>query len=214
MTDLETALAKAEDGLLSRIFPLEVEQRSLTHDGFVDALLKLEKQHSLPMATALEALCGYTSLVELTPGDVLAREKGGIYFVETGLLKRTALNQTTWQPSWRHRNIHPPTIGQFHASSSRRSADLEQSFRVARVGPGWIIGGMEEEERGDYEALTPCRLHHLPLSAMRTLEQSHPTLMIQLYKLLSFLTTKRQETTIQHLDQLVRILNGNAPRWE
>ncbi|GAX27165.1 hypothetical protein FisN_13Lh286 [Fistulifera solaris] len=212
MTDLETALAKAEDGLLSRIFPLEIEPRS-TRDGFVNALHKLEELHSLPTVTALEALRDYTSLVELVPGDVLVRDEGGIYCVETGVLKRTALNQTTWQPSWRHRNIHPPTIGQFHASN-RRMTDLEKSFRVARVGPGWIIGGMEEEERGDYEAMTPCRLHHLPLSVMRTLEQSHPTLSIQLYKLLSFLNAKRQETTIQHLDQLVRILNGNTPRWE
>lgn len=44
------------------------------------------------------------------------------------------------------------------------------------------------------------------------MEQTNPTLSMHLYKLMSFLATKRQETTLQQLDQFMKILNAIVPR--
>lgn len=234
--DLETALAKAEDGLLSRTFHLEEkdtkesEQRrrarsvSIAEDGFVYALKKIDEQHGIHMARALESLRDYASPIELVKGEVLVRDNGGIYFVETGLMRVTADVSSTLSVvggATLQQTDSGLTIGHMDARLRTNLVNKEQTFRVARVGQGWVIGGIEVTSTdelhfithpGVYMAVTDCRLHHLPSKAIRELEQTSPSLSMQLYKLMSFLATKRQETTIQHLDQFVKILNGNAPR--
>lgn len=244
-TDLEIALVKAEDGLLSRIYHLEDKDKmesaqrrrarsvSNAEDGFVYALKKIDEQHGIHMSAALESLREYTSVIELKEGEVLVREEdsGGIYFVETGLMRVTPTadfastlsikSGATWQRSLRQKGSN---ISVGHMNARLRSSsvvDQEQTFRVARVGQGWVIGGIDatladglhfSTNPGVYMAVTDCRLHHLPSKAIQDLEQSNPLVSIHLYKLMSFLTSKRQGTTIQHLDQFMKILNGDVPR--
>ena len=100
--DMETALAKAEDALLSAEFHLEEmdQEESLqrrqsnslqSSDGFLYALQKIDEQHELTVNTEQElaGLASWTQPIELEAGDVLVRENepGGLYFVETGLLR-------------------------------------------------------------------------------------------------------------------------------
>lgn len=108
-SDLETALAQAEDGLLSSKFRLEEKDEeesdrrrrqrseSTVEDGFLYALKKIDEQHRLNTLLTLREFRSVTIPVELEPLDVLDREEGqGLYFVETGILYiRHASNQST-----------------------------------------------------------------------------------------------------------------------
>ena len=60
-------------------------------------------------------------------------------------------------------------------------------FRLARIGPGWVIGSMTgfmgKDIPGTYVALTPCRVHHLNFETIEELELEQPVLILHLYKL-------------------------------
>ena len=89
-----------------------------------------------------------------------------------------------------------------------------QSFRVARIGPGWVAGTLEAvsglRRQGEYIAVTHCRLHHLPYSKVETIEKENPRLVLDLYKLLSYLMARRQEGTIGQLATLHSIMTSPA----
>lgn len=104
--DLETALGKAEDGILDSVFHV-VEQtehdvglrrrkRALSNadDGFRYALEKIDEHHGLNYAPELVKLEKYTRVVELKPGESLFQNEGGsvkeedrgFFFIEHGLM--------------------------------------------------------------------------------------------------------------------------------
>jgi len=100
-TDLESALARAEDGLLSNKYHLEdkAEQETSTRkrarsegnveDGFLYALKRIDEQHNLNTAVELRDLREYTTPIGLDPHDLLFHDMSaddGLCFVETGLL--------------------------------------------------------------------------------------------------------------------------------
>lgn len=259
-SDLESALARAEDNLLSNIFRLEAKNeaesrkrgRSLSiaqDDGFLYALRKIDELHGLNTTEELADLKDWITPLELEPGEVLTREPGmgGIYFVETGLMRvrhayhTSTLNSYTTSAtlmgptpmsatssttplvagndptlSLGHMNARSRALGRQVVMWKQEHAHDEQTFRLARIGQGWIIGGIEAfngmRQPGIHVAMSHCRLHYLPQSAMKQAEQINPTLAMHLYKMLSHLSTKRQERTIQQLDQFVKILKSPAPR--
>jgi CRP-like cAMP-binding protein/anti-anti-sigma regulatory factor len=257
--DMETALAQAEDGLLSTVFHLEERNETESSnrrrerrmsgtedDGFFYALQKIDEQHGLQVAEDLKGFQAYSEAVELEPGDILVRDNDkGLYFVETGLMRvqlaqgnttRNFIHLTLKGPqsqlaagvpssnnetSIGHMNARSRTVGleaalwkQTHTSSDEYGA--AQSFRLARIGQGWVIGGIEAangmKRPGIHVAITSCRLHHLPESAVLLAEEENPKLAMSLYKMISHLATKRQEMTIGHLGQHLRILNNPIPR--
>ena len=263
-SDLETALAKAEDGLLSTVFQLEEKDKiesqtrsferrvSLTEDGFLYALKKIDEQHGLQAATELVGFREYTHPVNLDPGDILILDGDwghGLYFVETGLLRvqrsennnNMSMNMSNmvWKGPHALEANNPtvgsdPTasIGRMHARSMTigretalwklqqrgRPFHNEQGYRLARIGQGWIIGSIEVSNgmqiHGIHVAMSKCRLHHLPYTAIKEAEENNPTLAMNLYKVLSHLATKRQEMTIEQLGQHLRILNNPVPRLQ
>jgi len=263
--DMETALAKAEDGLLSSEFRLEELDQEETRkrsnsmrpsDGFLYALKKIDEQHGLNTREDLAELASMTTLVELDAGDVLVRDsRPGLYFVESGLLRvqwstanttrhlahpgygtinrlnagQDPTNRPTAVPesqvSIGHLNARSVTAGremlklkeQHYQQAAHHHANEQQSFRLARIGQGWIIGTIEAsngmKKPGIHVAMSPCRLHHLPESAIQQLQEAkNPRLAMNLYRVLSHLSTKRQEMTIEHLGQHLRILNSPVPR--
>lgn len=253
--DLESALAKAEDGLVSDLFHLEerdklestrrtrMRSESNVDAGFVYALRKIDLQHDLHMAAELQDLAPYTSIIELATGDVLHRDDDadhGLYFIETGLMRvRHALGHSSFSHmssgvgtnggsvsgtpgadptvSIGHMNARGATIGRQVAWwKDKVRKEPEQTFRLARIGQGWIIGGIEAangmRNPGVHVAISQCRLYHLPRSAILKVEEENPRLAMNLYKLLSHLSTKRQEVTIQQLGQFIKILNTPPPR--
>ena len=102
------------------------------------------------------------------------------------------------------------SLGKFSASFLGRNATA--SFRVARIGPGWVAGTWEavigRRRQGEQVAVTHCRLHHLPYSKIVEIEKENPKLILSLYKLLSYLMARRQEATIGQLATLHSIMSS------
>ena len=246
-TDLESALAKAEDGLVSTFFHIEdkdqmessarAKKRSLSNveDGFLYALRKIDEQHNLHTADELQEFQRHTVPITLEPGESLnIEERSGLYFVETGLMRirhasgHSTLRMSSGAPamsdptvSLGHLNARTATIGRQQAvwKQDHSTSDylLEPSSRLARIGQGWIIGGIEASLGARYPdslhvAITSCRLHFLSMDAIHEAETSNPKLAMNLYKILSHLSTKRQEVTIRQLGQFLKIVNTPPPR--
>lgn len=250
-SDMETALASAEDSLLSNVFHLEEKDESESSrrllqrkmraesigenvdDGFRYALKKIDEQHGLTTARDLIEFLSSTSLVVLEPGDTLVTDAvdHGLFFVETGLIRvqRTKVNTEsgTKTPAFiyqdggsiGHLNARSQSIGRettVWKKTKQQTQHTEQCFRLARIGQGWIIGGIEAtngmQKPGIHVAISACRLHHLPRTAIEAAERNSPHLAMNLYKALSHLATKRQEMTIDHLGQHLKILNSPVPR--
>lgn len=256
--DLESALAKAEDGLINRVsglreqdeseYPASREQEHTPGDakqGFLHALQKIDDQHGLNTLHELSELWKYTTILDLEANQLLPWENQthhGLFFIEFGQLRivhssdyaTTQAIQPTF-PSPRQASVVPPSyhnqnsIGQWNARSEtlgRQTAlqkqngkgpleTNEQSFRLARVGPGWVVGTIEEcsglRQVGAHVAVTPCRLHHLHKESMKHIEKSNPSLALEIYKLMSWVANRRQEMTIAQLAQFVNIMNAPSP---
>lgn len=246
--DLESALAKAEDKLITEVFHLEerdqletsvrlkkrgesIDLRD-TDDGFLYALRKIDEQHSLHTVDQLAELAPYIVPLELKPGEVLVR-KNGLYFVETGLMRvqssaSTGFTSTANTVSTAHGVVprmesSTASIGHLDARSTTLGRETalwkakqdnrlhpehsEQTFRLARIGQGWILGSIEMathgmKRPGAHVAVSACRLHFLPASAVQRAEEENPIAVMHLYKLLAHLATKRQEMTIEQLGQV------------
>ena len=243
--DLEQALAKAEDRLVSEIYRLEENDRmestrrrrsrkdSIVEDGFLYSLKKIDEYHGLDCSVKLELLGQYATVVELEPNEILRRsDESGLYFVEVGLMRVTSAREGVMNSQTVNTGnelVYDPveSIGHLNARGSviaRQQADLkrsmiaqshQQSFRLARIGQGWVIGSIEVtngmQRPGAHVAVTQCRLHHVSKSSLKQIESKHPDVAMNLYKLLACLSTKRQEATIQQLGQFVHILNSPVP---
>lgn len=247
--DIESALSKAEDGLLSTMFHVEDKNREETNlrrrqrsnskveDGFLYSLKKIDEQHGLNTLNELANLQGLTEAVELDEGEVLVRhpdDDHGLYFVETGLMRVVrGVDYSSMNLTSDHLQVENPyaqvSLGHLNARSSsvgRQDSILkehrshhhdEQAFRLARIGQGWVIGSIETSsggfsKPGVHVAIAPCRLHHLRRSKIVEAEQKDPRTMMNLYKLVSRLSSKRQEKTIEQLGQFFHILTAPVPR--
>lgn len=59
-------------------------------------------------------------------------------------------------------------------------------------------------------AVDECKLHHLPFSKIEEVEEEDPGLVLELYKLFSYLMAERQEATIGQLSTLHSIMSSPA----
>lgn len=216
-------------------------------DGFLYALRKIDEQHGLHTVDELATLASYTTPIELGPGDILLRRNGlyfveiGLMRVQSSASTVGGYASTTNTVSNSHFAKAPgydfalPSIGHLNARSSNlgeraaewkasqrgdqhnRPEHSEQTFRLARIGQGWILGSIEMathgmKRPGTHVASSDCRLHFLSADAIHRAETEKPIAVMHLYKLLAFLATKRQEVTIEQLGQFVHILNSPTPR--
>lgn len=111
--------------------------------------------------------------------------------------------------------IRSGTIGREYASlKALNSTPQQQSFRLARVEAGWVVGTVEAvsgmENPGRHLAVTSCRLHYLSYSQIEKLEKQNPTLILQLYKLLSMALCRQHQATIGQLGTLHAIMASPA----
>jgi CRP-like cAMP-binding protein len=237
--DLDSALGKAEDLLTAELDDYErgpiLSVKGDSETGFLRALRQIDDQHGIHLAEGLIELQKHTVPVELKPGQELYRSGGmgdyqrGLFFIESGILKiqRDAGATLTLSRS----NIFAPkgkglsTLNRQHArtgSIGRRSSVFkaslrgltQQHFRLARIGPGWLVGTIEistgHRDPGVHIAVGHCRLHHLAFHKVQHIEQETPELATRLYKLISHLMAHRQETTIAQLAALKSIISSPA----
>ncbi|CAB9515417.1 solute carrier family 26 [Seminavis robusta] len=209
--------------------------------GFLQALKKIDEQHGLDTAHELKALSQYMKPMDLKANEVLHWENEihhGLFFIEYGQLRIEHGADYTISPS--HQKTFPRiheaspvvnplsnnSLGHLSArsgpwglqsallkNSMRGQSEMtEQNFRLARIGPGWVVGMIEEcsgmRRAGVYVCDSPCRVHHLQYDSMKHIEQSDPKLMMNLYKLMSNVSLKRQELTIRQLAQFVAIIQS------
>jgi hypothetical protein len=104
------------------------------------------------------------------------------------------------------------------------------------VGPGWVMGSLEAMNgirkpesivAGKYfsafflrliasssanalSTVTQSHVHYISYSSVEEIERTNPTLVLQLYKLLSYLMTKRQQVTISQLGTFHSIMSAPA----
>ena len=78
-----------------------------------------------------------------------------------------------------------------------------------------VVGALEGLSQVPYSAIhiavIPCRLHHLPYKVISTLEAENPALVLQLFKMMSLITARRQEATISQLVTLQAIMSAPSP---
>ena len=135
-------------------------------------------------------------------------------------------------------NARTATVGK-GAQVLKNHPDLKSQtlFRIARVGPGmpflafgllfvqlgancfppdlgWLIGNIAKmtgsPDLGIYTALTTCRLHQMTFETIERLEVDNPVLVLHLYKLLTHLTSRQNEMTINQLATLRSIMSSTA----
>lgn len=237
--DLDTALGVAEDFISKSI---QGQQKSpntsslgKSKDGFLAALKCIDEQHGEEFSKGLVDLEPHTAVVELQAGDRLFACDGGpvpdgergLFFIESGSLKieRDANETLTRGRSTLTRSRSFGTLGNLHARSGtvgrQRAAmkatsrdNMTQTFRLARIGPGWICGAIEGasglKHAGVHVAVTNCTLHHLPFQKLELMEKEHPSLILNLYKMLSHLMARRQEITIEQLATFHSIMSSPA----
>lgn len=215
---------------------------SMVDNGLRHALREIDAQHSLTMSKHLTLLEKHTTPIEINAGDKL-NDAGpennlprGLYFIEAGLIRCEHDSSATLTRGRSRSNMFAAphlqsstdSIGQICARSAtvgRCANMLKQNpgammaqnhvFRLARIGPGWVIGSisdfMGQDILGTFTALTPCRVHHLTFETIEELEVDKPVLILHLYKLLSHLAARRQEMTIGQLATLRSIMSATAP---
>lgn len=239
-SNLDNALGKSEDALLSSLYHLKekVALETSSRDnatspegGFLYALQKIDELHHLDIRQDLSSLWDFVDPIFLEKGDVLDPHSqdtsaAGLYFIESGMLDirpsphRTSIGATSCIAPLSLRELATSSIGHLNArrlSVEQRNQPKDQSQRTAHIGQGWVIGSTETASNtfvrsGVYIVVAKCRLHYLSKSKLQRIEDQFPRLALTLYKLLAHLSTARQLKTIQQLDQLFRILSTPAPR--
>jgi len=159
----DTAIGKAEDMLLeyeSQAKP-QSARRLLAlgeESGFYVALRRIDEEHGTTFARELASLEEYTTPIELAPNESLydsaSKPERGLFFIEEGVLKierdasLTAGTRRSHFPdpggSISKLRVRSGTMANEYARlKEANSGPQRQTFRLARVGPGWIVGAVE-----------------------------------------------------------------------
>ena len=144
---------------------------------------------------------------ELTTTRGSLRRRHGMDSISTNAMSLSELHCRT------------PTIGKksflFKNAGGARTTREKRTVRLARLKPGFVIGVLGStshiQNGGDHVALTRCRLWHLSQTKIQTLEEKNPRLILELFKMMTFLSAQRQEATIDQLGQLYQIMTSLAP---
>jgi len=232
---LDAALGKAEDMLLELDYDDKIDRvrmrrfMSRNDSGFQTALRHIDTEHGDNFFRELAGLEKYTTMMELKPGEVLytdGKSEGverGLFFIESGVLKeerdtgctgtRRGLDVTAISSSIEGSGNTLTRIQRCSLALDSKTASECQTFRLARLGVGWVAGTMEffhMKRPGNQVALDHCKLHHLPFSKIQEAELEDPILVLKLYKLLSYLMARQQEATIGQLATLHSIMSSPA----
>eukprot|EP00548_Thalassiothrix_antarctica_P012186 CAMPEP_0194155466 /NCGR_PEP_ID=MMETSP0152-20130528/64686_1 /TAXON_ID=1049557 /ORGANISM="Thalassiothrix antarctica, Strain L6-D1" /LENGTH=1083 /DNA_ID=CAMNT_0038862353 /DNA_START=98 /DNA_END=3349 /DNA_ORIENTATION=- len=200
-----------------------------SNDGsisFQQALHAIDIQHGKDFASELIDLYPYTTPIHLEAGKGLYSCDGGpvddqnhgFFFIARGIMK---IERDRAMTLTRGAGSYVPSALSFSGYQNHKKnpeeerKKMEDSFiRLARVGPGWMIGILEglhaEKYPGHHLAVTSCTLHHLPFHRIKDIEEKNPQLVIRLYKLVSHLMARKAEITIGQLVTLHSIMTSHA----
>lgn len=107
-----------------------------------------------------------------------------------------------------------PSKALLHVDLKRQRAKTKhtQTFRLAKIGPGWVVGSIEAftglKNPGIHVAVTDCRLHHLSYDILQVIEKEDPALALKLLKLLAYLLGRQQDITIEQMSSHYSVLTS------
>jgi hypothetical protein len=61
-----------------------------------------------------------------------------------------------------------------------------------------------------FKAITKVKMHHLRFSDLTKIEEEDPSLVLRLYKMLTYVMARKEEDTVSHLSTLHDILSSPA----
>jgi len=241
-SDLDDAIGKAEDNLLLDevmvggvdMFDQNNNSYNNNHNhnhnnadnhqniiSFQRALHAIDMQHGRDFASELIDLHPYTTPIHLEAGNGLYSSEGGpvddqnhgFFFIASGMMKIERDRAFTLTRGASSCYAGPNNLSFSAGYPNNQKIMEEESFiRLARVGPGWVIGVLEglhaERYPGHHLAVTSCTLHHLPFHKIKEIEEKDPKLVIRLYKLVSHLMARKAEITIGQLVTLHSIMTS------
>lgn len=170
--DLDSALGKAEDMLLETYF-VEWEPKASCSDrrrlfsdrmkenGFRTALSHIGAEHGSNFSMNLTRLQEYTTKIELKAGEILYEDgeskniERGLFFIEAGVLKVEHLtNQTATRGSLGSMKSFASINGVWNGGGTLQGIPPRsfgnsptQTFRLARIGVGWVAGKNGDRSR-------------------------------------------------------------------
>ena len=175
--DLDSAVGKAEDMLLSdESFEENSHHGPDTESGFIRALQHIDRQHQLSYSSCLAGLEPHTTRFSVEPGQILYNEidvPRGLFFIEHGILKveqnahdtltRSGSRSTLTGHAQMSLNVLKARSIPVTPQAPGMSHQERREFRVARIGPGWVLGTGESltgmSNPGKYVAGTLSHIH-------------------------------------------------------
>lgn len=158
---------------------------------------------------------------------VVGKDDRGIFFIEHGILKiqKDSNSSLTRNSHGALRSLsslkaRSPSRANSYAKLKQRKKNITlaqrdtHTFRLARIGPGWIVGSIEAftgmKNPGIHIAVTKCRLHHLPYTKLQEIEENEPVMALKVLKLLALLLARRQDITVEQMSTLHVIMTSRA----
>ena len=203
---------------------LSGENVPVHYDGFLHALQLIDHTHHTDTMTSLAGLVSFVKPIDLQPGEAvyetaesvlkgfLPEFERGIFFVEFGLIRveRDPSLVSVRVPS---SSKHGGEQGQL---TKKKSGMPINALRLARFGPGWLLGGRELasglRNPGLYVALTQARVFYLSKPDIERIERLDPALGLALYKLISYLMSKRMDTMIEQIARFHDVLSSRGAK--
>ncbi|GMI10162.1 hypothetical protein TrLO_g15578 [Triparma laevis f. longispina] len=236
----DEGMIQAEEHILNE----EEVMRTSGVEGFRGSLVAIERQQNLqglteklephltPLVKELNLRTGESvydkarSIYGSNAGTVDVER--GLFFIETGHIKvQKPSNQTLTRGGTLRREINKLSLGGSVGRKDARGLEIgragmrkkgidrrEQTFRLASMGPGWVLGCREVSGglkfNGSYIAVTPSKLHYLPLSALSSLTEKSPLATLTLYKMMAHLVAKNLESATAQIDSFKNVIGGRG----
>jgi len=216
----------AELGFLHALHQLDVHH-GIEYSEVLSPLKASVRQINMEPGQALYEAPGYSS------SAMESTRQRGLFFIEEGTIRvERNPNQTTRAGNFLEINqgsisgLEPRGDEMAAKNAAAKKAvekreparrNLEKdsfTFRLARLGPGWVLGATElccgMRNPGVHVSVGCSKLYFLDYDVIKEIERKDPTLGLYIYKLVSYLQSKSNEREIEQLTMMKSILKTQA----
>ena len=96
--------------------------------------------------------------------------------------------------------------------ASATKIDAKTNMRVNHATPTMTTNEFATGQHSlkKFKAITKVKMHHLRFSDLTKIEEEDPSLVLRLYKMLTYVMARKEEDTVSHLSTLHDILSSPA----